>query len=314
MIERYILDGLTYIRLKNHLLEVVILPRIGGKIISLKSIKSGIEYLLPNQSPTGKYRNSAFGDDYSLFDVSGYDDCFPNIKAGELLFAGQVYTLHDHGEWWGKPWDIEIESDSLILNYTDQHNRYNACRRLVLTDNRLEIHYQVKNLTRETIPFIWAAHPLLSIEEGDRILFPPRMSEAIVYWASDEKRFGIGKRISMPVHGGLNLAEVQPKSSGWACKLFGYGANAGKTSLLKANLKEQLTIAYDINKFPWLGIWLCYGGWPVDGRPGHYTIALEPTNAPSDHLPDVAHNKSNRLLPFRTLQWNINLSCQALDS
>jgi hypothetical protein len=45
----------------------------------------------------------------------------------------------------------------------------------------------------------------------------------------------------------------------------------------------SLELDWDRDFAPALGVWLAYGGWPVEGEPVEQ-VALEPTTSQDDHL------------------------------
>ncbi|PKM58337.1 MAG: hypothetical protein CVU98_01370 [Firmicutes bacterium HGW-Firmicutes-3] len=61
--------------LENSNISVVVLPELGGKIASFKYKEKDFELLF--QNPNDKYLVDQVGSDFSEYDVSGFDDCFP---------------------------------------------------------------------------------------------------------------------------------------------------------------------------------------------------------------------------------------------
>lgn len=51
-------------------------------------------------------------------------------------------------------------------------------------------------------------------------------------------------------------------------------------------------LRFRTEELPYLGVWLCYGGWPDDGgEPRQYAVALEPTVAPYGTLSEAEEQK-----------------------
>lgn len=45
--------------------------------------------------------------------------------------------------------------------------------------------------------------------------------------------------------------------------------------------RQGILVRFGTEALPYLGVWLCYGGWPDSGdEPRQYAVALEPTTAP----------------------------------
>jgi hypothetical protein len=59
---------------------------------------------------------------------------------------------------------------------------------------------------------------------------------------------------------------------------------------------------------PYLGLWLCYGGWPDNGAPPfQYTVALEPAVAPCGTLQEAQEQKTAiDLAPSASFRWSID--------
>ena len=58
-----------------------------------------------------------------------------------------------------------------------------------------------------------------------------------------------------------------------------------------------------------LGIWITYGAWPQKG--GHYEVALEPTNAPSDHVGQTIAGGYPPLAVGERRTWRVTMTATA---
>ena len=88
--------------LQNDALRVELLPAFGGKITSLRSVRTGEEFLLPPLG--GYYRVSPFAN-FSESDGGGFDECLPSVAACEGS-PGQS-SVPDHGDLWRLNWDVD---------------------------------------------------------------------------------------------------------------------------------------------------------------------------------------------------------------
>jgi hypothetical protein len=70
------MNGNKTLLLENDLLQVRILPAFGGKITSLRSVRTGEEFLL---SPLKDYRRVSAAADFSESDGGGFDECLPSV-------------------------------------------------------------------------------------------------------------------------------------------------------------------------------------------------------------------------------------------
>jgi len=61
----------------------------------------------------------------------------------------------------------------------------------------------------------------------------------------------------------------------------------------RRSARQGLSLSFDVSKLPYVGLWLCYGGWPEDSvQPRQYAIAIEPTVAPCNTLAEAQHASS----------------------
>lgn len=87
--------------LANGLISLTFIPELGGKLSSLRDLRSGREWLwtnehLPYQKPTGS-------NSYVNADTGGWDECFPTVAPCSYpLEPWQGIPLPDHGELWSQ--------------------------------------------------------------------------------------------------------------------------------------------------------------------------------------------------------------------
>jgi hypothetical protein len=77
----------------------------------------------------------------------------------------------------------------------------------------------------------------------------------------------------------------------------------------RLRLGLRMTVRFDPSLTPYLGLWLCYGGWPDNpGIPGatQFCVAPEPATAPIDSLAKTG-SWSRWLDPGETLNWPMEL-------
>ena len=127
-------NGLKAHRLENEQIEVVVIPELGGKIASLKRKSNQIELLFQPENP---YSKPTVFNDFSLFQPSGIDDCFPSINEEELEFNGERLHYPDHGEIWSSHMSEALENASdevLNLVYESDLFQYRYEKRIHLEE------------------------------------------------------------------------------------------------------------------------------------------------------------------------------------
>jgi galactose mutarotase-like enzyme len=292
--------------LENDQLELV-LTQDGGKLIRLLDRRMGRDWLLPSQAPDGSYLQPIYGDDYSHFDTSGFDECLPNISEGP--HPGEAIWWPDHGEVWSRPWCVERDGDGLACHIKGQAWPYIFHRRLSLNGDSLRLDYSLKNFAPKPFRYLWSAHPLLRVAQGMKILLPESVREVFVNWASNPALGSFGEMLPWPnLASSLDFSIVENRGRGLAVKLFVPSIQEGWCSLVDPDKGHALTFTWNTAQVPHLGLWLCYGGWPTDGRPGHLTVALEPCSG----MPDLLHEAERQgrcpvLQPGEQSAWSLQL-------
>jgi len=156
--------GTPAVSLGNAMLEVTVLPKLGARIVSLRSRQTGREWLWQAKDGRGLFP-SLPGTLFEAGPLAGIDECLPTIAP--CVDAGR--KLPDHGEAWTSSWSTEV-ADGTITNQLDlECLPLRLRRRLALAGNILRLDYELTNLGSATVRYLWALHPLLAWRPGDRI-------------------------------------------------------------------------------------------------------------------------------------------------
>ena len=280
----------------------------------LINLKTGTQFLLENQREDKMYSSPLYGSDFSKYDVSGFDECFPTVSpCEEDLKEDKKLCFPDHGELWSREWNFSYGDDIITLSIEGMKTKYLFEKKIRLIEDTIKITYTLKNLSSRTFPYIWSAHPLLNISEGDKLLLPENMDVVSLYWASDPVIGKHGDLLTLSYlmrdQNELDFSVVPDKSVNIAMKCFTGRLTEGYAGLYKKEKDETILFTFDTDKIPYLGIWLCYGGWPVDSERKHYTIGLEPTNGSSDSLAEaVKKNNYSELGSFGEHNWTLKIT------
>lgn len=298
--------------LENEQLSVQLRPGQGAKLSSFLDRRTGREWLLPSQLPGGAYLPPVYGDDFSRHDTSGFDECFPTVSACQAPEAGLSWP--DHGELWCRPWEVERQGDALLARIEGQAWPYTFSRRARLEGDTLCLDYTLENHADRPFLNLWSAHPLLKVSPGMQLRLPGRPCAAYVNAPSDPAFGGHGERRPWPeLLPGVDFSTVQPRSAGRAVKVFFPRVPEGACAILDPRSGEALSFSWNPAELPHLGLWLCYGGWPEDGRPGHLTVALEPCTGLPDRLDQArAGGTCASLPPGGRASWGLRLRSHRL--
>ncbi len=92
------LQGFDVYHLGNEAVELAVVPELGARLVSLKDLRTGREWMWHPPGGLKLFRNR-LGDDFSLSPLAGMDECPPTIAK----CAWQGTELPDHGEVWSAP-------------------------------------------------------------------------------------------------------------------------------------------------------------------------------------------------------------------
>lgn len=292
---------------ENEWLRLKVVPTLGGKITELLNKQTGTQFLRPGSQPLHTLERPEYGEVFLPPYAFGFDECFPSVAPDRNQKNGAVPEIPDHGELWTRPWKLERQFDKLVLTIGGERLDYSFRKEITLYKNRVEFGYRLENTGDETFDYMWSAHPLLNVEAGDEILLPAGTQNVRVHSATDVQLGDVATApwpALMEGYGGAD--KVKEKSAGFAAKLFVEHPEKGKAALYRRHKDESLVVEFDTESIPYLGLWLCYGGWPEDKKPADYSIAFEPTTAATDVLSEARQkNQSVYLKPGDVKTWKI---------
>lgn len=308
---------------------LTILPKLGGKIASLRV--NDCELL---QAPLAAYgprtRTMAFDEG----DASGWDECLPSVAECMLKTVAGPIPVPDHGDLWRVAWAkigkrgsgagdrgsagansatfrAECFSLPLVLERT-----------IALTETganwRLSLDYTLTNTGAYPAPWSWAAHPLFAAEEGDRIFLPGTVGELRLEGSAGGRLGKAGDPVSWPVAklaggGWTRLSVVQAPDSGIGDKLFAGPLSEAENwcALEKPRAGVRITVSFDAAATPYVGLWVCCGGWPERPGPKQACVALEPSTAPVDSLAQTGP-WSRVLAPGESFSWPMSVNIESI--
>lgn len=297
------------ITLENEQLSLAFRPDLGGKMISLVHRASGHDFLQKPPEPERGYRSAGYGARFDQFDTSGFDECLPTVAPCRLAGA----ELPDHGEVWSVPWTCERDGDALLMQVRGTALPYALTRRVHLRRSTVVLDYELASTGASPFPWLWSAHPLLAVEPDARILLPEDVGSVYVNASVDEDLGRHGDIVSWPIarrRDGTNrdLSWLAPRSVALADKLFTPRLTRGWCAVYLPRPDLHLAFRFDPEVVPYVGLWICQGGWPEDRPPKHYTVALEPCTGRPDSLAEAAARGEAQLLePGATRRWTLEL-------
>jgi hypothetical protein len=102
----------------------------------------------------------------------------------------------------------------------------------------------------------------------------------------------------------VDLNRIVSSTAGTAEKLFTPRLWEGFCGVFLPRGNETIAFRFDPRLVPYLGIWICQGGWPSSRADKHFTVALEPCNGRPDSLETaIRRNECAVLSPSGMMQW-----------
>ena len=299
--------------------SVVILPQLGGKIASVRV--KGFELL---QAPLAPYAPRTRTMGFEEGDASGWDECLPSVAGCTVETAAGEVSVPDHGDLWRVAWTpLASSANSCALQGSCFSLPLILERTATLTETeegyRLSLDYKLTNTGSSETPWAWSAHPSFAAEEGDFLVLPDSITELTLEGSGGGRLGQKGDTVNWPIATTVDgdpadLSVAYPPHSGFGDKLF---AGPLATSENWCALERpsaggiRIRVTFDPAKTPYLGLWICHGGWP--DRPGakQTCVAMEPTTAPVDSLA-IGGPWSRTLAPGETYHWPMTVDFETL--
>ena len=298
--------------------SLTLLPQFGGKIASLEV--NGHQLLQPPLAPIEpRSRTMAFDE----ADASGWDECLPSVAACSVSTEAGPARIPDHGDLWRVPWTQtwEGDADRKAGSITVRHRAACFSLPLVLTRTldlaetergwRLGLGYLLTNTGDLPVPWSWSAHPLFLTTPGDRLILPSSIRSLRLEGSRAGRLGKNGDSVSWPVatlDDGTSddLSMVRPPDSEIGDKLFAgpLTANENWCVLERQSAGVRIRMSFDVAATPYLGLWICHGGWPERPGPKQTCVAMEPSTAPVDSLAQTGP-WSRTLEPGGSAEWAI---------
>lgn len=306
--------------LGNVELRLTIVPELGGKIVSLVRLESGYEYLLQPPEPERAYHRRFYGDRFEDHETSGFDECMPTVA--ECLYPQEPFLrspLPDHGDIWSLPAAATIDGEQLRLVTDLRSLPLRFTKTAQLQENAVRLDYEVTNLSQSAVQFLWSAHPLLRVEPEAEIFLPQDVKELTVEWSADERMGKSGDQCTWPEaadsSGRLTkLNKIVSPSAGTAEKLFTPRLSQGFCGMFLPRENEGITFRFDAQLVPYVGVWICQGGWPTNRAAKHFTVGLEPCFGRHDSLADaIQRNQCALLRGHESMRWWMEIELNSGD-
>jgi galactose mutarotase-like enzyme len=292
----------NYETLGDGVLQLTVDASSGGKIRSLRSLRTGTEYF---------YQDSRAGFldvSYSDHDISGIDECFPTVMACQYPH-GRWRSLHlgDHGLLWRRPWKVTRSETAITaaIELSSIPIRFERVCRLA-GPGEVVLEYTIENRGNEPFEFLYAHHLMLAADHQTRIKYPAEMDSAYATVIQHVDGVEKGDWLDWPPPSYLDISEPFDPRRGSLIKLFSPELTTGRFSISHASNPESLHVEFDAAHLPYLGVLIAQGYNPLGRDREGLIIGVEPTTGIGDDLASCRETKTGReLKPGSPLRFQI---------
>lgn len=275
------------IKLENDGLRTVVVPKMGGKLVSLFDKKNEVEWLV--SSGDKPFQPVPYGASFVAQDMSGWDEMFPTIVACPYPAPGEYQgaELPDHGEVWTLPWSVEENMENKIsLSVAGKALPYRLTRTMELTaPGTMKLHYRLLNRGREKMPYIWAPHPQFVCGQSGVIELPHQVRKVVNTipeewgWSEPETEFDWPQAVD-PNGNTRRLDQVGPPDLNRARKFYVLpSVQMGQFRLIREESGAWLDMSWSPEDIPYFGLWV------DEGALSHTSVVTpEPTTGFYDSL------------------------------
>lgn len=277
-------------------------PALGGRVISLRSRRTGREWCWHQPRPDWLWANRP-GDNFGGSPQAGIDECVPTVAGCE--WRGRA--VPDHGEVWAEAWTLEpaeLAAGRLTATVRCAVSPLEFRRTIRADDSGagdFVFEYALTNLSAEPQEYLWCLHPLFTIEPGDRMELPEEVQSWRLNGGLGDREIGFGDVWNYPEpFPGVRLDRLETPGMPRGCvKGFAGPLTEGRAALVNDRTGDRLELSWDARELPWLGVWLNRGH--VD----FHHVALEPTSGAPDSLTDAVEKwrAFATLAPGETRRW-----------
>lgn len=294
-------QGFATVGLRTPLAELVMVPVLGGRVISLRSRRTGREWCWHQPRPDWLWANAA-GDDFGRSPQAGIDECVPTVAA--CTWRGRA--VPDHGEVWFQSWTLdpgELAADRLTATVRLPVSPLTFRRTIRVEEDGFVFDYALRNESADAEDYLWSLHPLFTIEAGDRIELPVDARTMRLNGGIGDRPIAHGDTWSFPEpFAGVRLDRLETPGMPRGCVKGFFGPlQEGRAALVNDARGDRLQLHWDAQSLPHLGLWL------NRGHVGFHHVALEPTNGAPDSLADAVTrwHQAGRLGAGETVRWAV---------
>jgi hypothetical protein len=295
-------QGFAVVGLRTPNAELAMVPALGGRIISLRSRRTGRQWCWHQPRPDWLWA-SLPGADFGASCQAGIDECVPTVAA--CHWAGRA--IPDHGEVWAQAWNLDptaLASGQLAATVILPISPFTFTRRIRAdAADGFVFEYQLHNRGSRAEAYLWSLHPLLTIAPGDRLDLPDDVPALRLNGGIGDRSIDFGDQWQYPApFPGVRLDQLEVPGMPGACvKGFTPALREGRAAVRNDASGDRIELRWDPRLVPHCGLWL------NRGHAGFHHVALEPCSGAPDSLADAVTGwKQFATLPAgATARWSV---------
>lgn len=296
-------QGFDVVGLRSARAELRMVPALGGRVISLRSLRTGREWCWHRPGPGWLWENGE-GDAFADSPQAGMDECLPTVSPCRV----NGRDLPDHGYAWSRCW--AVDEDALrngVLQATLRLDPYplELTRSIrVREEGAFDFVYTLANRGASPEPYLWCLHPLLATVPGDRLVLPGDIR-------SLRLNGGIGAPMALgdawaypEPFPGIRLDRLEvPGMPGGCVKAFAGPLREGYVAMEHAESGDRLELLWEAADLPFLGLWI------NRGHGGFHHVGLEPASGAPDALSEAleAWHQARVIEPGASVRWSVTI-------
>jgi len=310
-------DGTGMISLQNEFLSVSVLPDAGGNISEITDRRTGRNWLWSN--PHIPFSSNRSADNYNReLDSGGWDEILLSIAPDVLeLENNQRLQIPDHGDLIRKNWSVSDSKNPAMSCNTQVCGRspgYDFSRHIALADDepRMSIRYSLRNNEESPLPWYWCAHALIAVERGMKIELParqPYLTEDTAGKLNPAERVRRWPDLELAENNSVDLSDCFPErgqGNAFAQKIFVETPEDGAVSITIPDSAERLTMRFNREQIPWLGLWINNESWSGCGSEPYLNLGVEPGTTPYDSVARAIENDAIEWIqPGEVRDWSL---------
>ena len=298
-------QGFAVTGLRTALVELEMVPALGGRIISLRSRRTGREWCWHQERSDWLWANQ-LGDDFGGSSQAGVDECIPSVAA--CHWRGRA--IPDHGEVWAEVWTLdaaELAASRLSATVSLKISPF-VFQRTIRADaaGSFVFDYALTNRGTMAEEFMWCLHPLFTISDGDRLDLPAAVTAFRLNGGLGDRPINSGDSWSYPEpFVGIRLDRLETPGMPKGCvKGFAGPLQQGRAAIVNDGTGDRLSLEWNAREIPYLGLWL------NRGHAGFHHVALEPTTAAPDSLREAVEQwrQFSTIAAGATIRWSVKWS------